>query len=59
MTGEWVYFHWQAFGWSIWEGMVPEESVACWRAAGVAFVMLLIAIAVQRWENYRDDPRSK
>jgi len=57
MLGESVYSHWRFMDWSIWEGRLPAECVACLRVLAVVLVMLFIAVTVQRRESYNAKPR--
>jgi len=54
-----TYFHWEVWGKTIYEGMVDDVYIAIGQALCVVLPMLFIAIAVQRWEDYRNDPRHK
>jgi hypothetical protein len=53
------YVHWRVpfTDQTIWEGMVVDEAVACFRALCVVVPLLLIALAVRRLENWYESRR--
>lgn len=59
LEGGWAHVHWNLFGFVIWEGLLPPESIACIRCICITVPMIAALWAYHKWENWRDDPRHK